>query len=197
MVLPRIDDQLSFSPDIAQGLIHLFATEQRHVEILVATKKHGWGFDPVGMQKGIRDLDPWLKTTFPGWPDLVIILPDVLVVTIERERESHASPTGGGFEACVASDQVVGENTAVAPAPNSHLVRVGNSKLYDVVDTGVQVDHFLVAPVPGNTDCVLLAASATAPVIYIQDSISGGGEELLLHPESMLILAIGTTVNAQ
>ena len=54
MKLFRIDDQFSRYSQRSQSLIHLFAADDRNVEVGLTTHKQGWGVDAVGVKERVR-----------------------------------------------------------------------------------------------------------------------------------------------
>ena len=72
------------------------------------------------MQERIRDLHvrlPCLRV--PRWSNLVIVLNDVLVRAVKRDRKGDARAARCGFETVVGGNHVVSQNAAVAPAADS------------------------------------------------------------------------------
>ena len=104
MILVRIDDQLRVDPETSQRLIHLLATLNRHVEIALATEEQCRRLNSIGMQERIRKLlICFPRLWIPGWPNLVVVLNDVLVGAVERHGERGARTTGCGLESVVSS----------------------------------------------------------------------------------------------
>ena len=103
------------------------------------------------MQKWIRDFLVSLPCFWiPGRTDLVVVLNYILIGPIERDRERGARAARRRLEASVAGDQVVGKDSTIAPAANSQPIRVGNTHLDHVIDTGLQVLNLVMPPVSEN-----------------------------------------------
>ena len=83
MVFSGINNQLSVDAHVPQRLIHLFAAQQRHIEIFVAAEEQCGGLNTVGMKERIADLQPWFQPGFPGRPNLIVVLPDLLVMAVK------------------------------------------------------------------------------------------------------------------
>src|SRR3569623_441670 len=66
-----------------------------------------------------------------------------------------------------------------------------------MVDGGLQVDDFQIAPVGGDGGLILLAATGTAAVIDVHDHVAIGGEKLPLEIERVRVLPVGAAVDAK
>src|SRR6185503_17567972 len=131
VVFVRIDDELRVDAETAQRLVHLLTTLNRNVEIAFAAEKERRRLNAIRVQKRIRDLHVRLpRLRIPGWSNLVIVLNDVLIGAVERDRERGARAAGRGFETSVAGDQVVSQDTAITPAANAESLRIGDSHLH-------------------------------------------------------------------
>ena len=53
VILTRISDELRRNVQASQGLVHLFATSQRHVAVGLAAEKKRWRSDAIGVQKRV------------------------------------------------------------------------------------------------------------------------------------------------
>ena len=198
MELVRINDELRIDAQAAQCLIHLLAALNGHVEIAFTAHEKRGRFDAIGVQKRIRELHILFpRGRIPGRPDLVVVLNDVLVGAVERNRKGRPRATCRGFKAGVRCDQVVSQNTAVAPSAHREAIRIGHTDLDGVVDTGEQILHFVVAPVGPNRAREFLAAAGAAAVVHIEDGISFRREKLALGAEAVGVLPIRSAVNPQ
>src|SRR6185369_13215194 len=104
---------------------------------------------------------------------------------------------GGGLEALVLRDQCVGEDAAVAPSSDAELRGVGEAGGDYVIDGGLQVDDFEVAPVRGDRGLILLAAAGAAAIVHVHDDVAVGGEELPLEVERVGVLAVRSAVDTE
>src|SRR6185436_5794748 len=136
--LVRVDNQLRVDTETAQCLIHLLSTLHRHVEVAIATEEQRGRLDSIGVQKRIRKLLIYLpRFWIPGWANLVVVLNDVLVSSVERHCERCACSTGCSLESIVARNQVVSQYAAVTPATNSQSVRISDAHLNYVIDASL------------------------------------------------------------
>src|SRR6185369_15451439 len=123
VILVRVNYQLCVDAKTPQRLIHLLATLHGHVEIAFTTEKQSWRLNPIGVQERIRDFLVRLpRLRIPRRPDFEVVLNDVLVGAVERDRERSAGPAGCAFEARVAGDEIVRQNPAIAPTAHAQLV---------------------------------------------------------------------------
>src|ERR1035438_5811865 len=133
--------------------------------------------DAVGMKEGVGKIQPQLRV-LPGRAELVVVKIGVLIVAVKGDVVRAAGSADRRFESRVAGDYVIGENAAVAPAPNSEPVRIGYTLGHGIIYRGQDVVDFLVSPVGENALAVLGAAPGTSAVINIQDHVSGRGKQL-------------------
>src|SRR5262245_24919983 len=146
--LIRVDHQLGFHPQAAQSLIHLLPALNGYVEIPFAAEKQRRRLDAIRMQKRIRNLDvgfPGLR--IPWRTNLMIVLTDVLISSVERDCERSAGPTGGAFEARITRDEVIGQNSAIAPTAHSQTIGVGYALRNHMINSGQQVVDFTMTPI--------------------------------------------------
>ncbi len=97
----------------------------------------------------------------------------------------------------IGGDHIIGQDAAVAPAAHAQAVRIGHAALDDVIDARLQILHFIVAPVGRDGPGILAAAAGAAAIIHGQHRVAVGGEPLCLCAEGVLILPVGTAVDAQ
>src|SRR5712671_788704 len=136
--LIRVDYQLCIYPQTSKRLIHLLSTLHRHVEVALATEEQGRCLDTIGVQERIRDLYislPGLRV--PGRPNFVVVLDNVLIGSVERDRKCRTCSTGCSLKARVARNHVVSQYPTVAPAANAQFFRIGNSHSDHVIDAGL------------------------------------------------------------
>src|SRR5579871_780651 len=177
MELSGIDDELCGHAECAQRLIHLFAACGGHVEIFFAAEKKCGRFYFVGFEQRVRNLDVRAHA-FPRRPDFIIVLIDVLVNAIKRKRETRACATARGFEACVGSDEIIGEYAAIAPSCYAEFIGVGDSFFDEVINSAVQVDDFFVAPVGRNYFAKRQSPSVASAIIYGNNLITARSKHL-------------------
>lgn len=144
--LAWIDHQLGRDVQAAQSLVHLLASHQRNVEILVATHEKRWRLDAIRVVERIRELDVGFLR-FPRRLEFVVVLMDVLVDSIEHDGVAHTGAAGRRLEARGAGDGVVGENASIAPAANTKTIRIGIAFFDGFIDRGEQVFDFVVSPI--------------------------------------------------
>src|SRR6185437_2308428 len=73
--LVGVDDELGLATKGAEGLVHLLAALDRHIEVTLTAQEQGRGLDAVGVEERVGDFDvcfPGFR--FPGWTDLVVVL---------------------------------------------------------------------------------------------------------------------------
>src|ERR1043165_8867286 len=100
------------------------------------------------MQERIGDLLIRLpRLRIPWWSNLVVVLNDVLIGTIEGDRERSPGAAGSALESGVSPNQVVSENAAVTPTAHTESIRIGDTHLDHVIDAGQQILHFIISPV--------------------------------------------------
>src|SRR5207249_4229747 len=99
MKFVRIDHELSFDSQTTQRLVHLLTTLHRNVEAALAAEEKSRRLDAIGMQERIGDLNVSLpRFRIPRRTDLVVVLNDVLVGAVERDRERRTRAAGCAFE---------------------------------------------------------------------------------------------------
>src|SRR5215213_4694933 len=137
VVLVRIDNQLRINPETAQRLVHLLAALHGHIEVALAPKEECWRLNTIRVQERIRDLHISLpRFRVPRWTNLVIVLNDVLVGSIERNRKRGTGAARCRFESRVSRDQVISQNATITPATHTESVWISNTHLDHVIDTG-------------------------------------------------------------
>ena len=184
MIFVRIDDQLRLNTKAPQCLVHLLAALDGDVKVALATQKKRRRFDPIRMQKRVRDFLIRLpRLRLPRRADLVIVLKDVLVRSVKCDGKRRAGPARPGLESRVAGDHIIGQYTAVTPAAHTQFVRIGDAHFDNVIDTGKQVLDFVVPPIGGNRPRKFLTASRTAPIVYGQNGVSVSRKELTFSVE--------------
>src|SRR6266481_4051382 len=124
VVLPGIDNELRRDPERAQGLIHLLAAGYRHVEVPVTAQEQRRSADPVGVKERVGHLEPRRRIA-PRRSELGVVFHAVFVGAVGRELVAAAGAADRRLEARVTRDQVVGEQTAVAPAADPQACRIG------------------------------------------------------------------------
>jgi hypothetical protein len=128
VVFVWIDDELRVDTETAQRLVHLLTTLDRHVEVSLAPEKQRGCLNAIGVQERIRDFNVRLpRLWIPGWSNLVVVLNDVLIRPIERDRESRARAARSRFESIVGRDQVISEYAAITPATDTKPIPVRTS----------------------------------------------------------------------
>src|SRR5256885_17014179 len=91
-----------------------------------------------------RSLQPQRRVA-PRRPELRVVFDDVLVGAVGRELVAAAGAADRRLEARVTRDEIVGQQTAVAPATDAQARRIGQPQADRVIDPGEQVLDFLVA----------------------------------------------------
>src|SRR5262245_48885483 len=114
--LIRVNNQLRIDSQASQCLIHLLTSLHRHVEVSFTTEEQRRCLNSIRMQERIREFHICIPGLWiPRWSNLVIILDDVLVGSIERDSEGSTSPARRAFESIVAGDQVISQYPTIAP----------------------------------------------------------------------------------
>src|SRR5437773_11600298 len=94
----RVDDELRVDVEAAKSLIHLLPALHGHVEVALTTEEQRGCLDPIGVQERIRDLLVRLpRFGVPRRADLVVVLDDVLIRAVERDRERRAGAARRGL----------------------------------------------------------------------------------------------------
>jgi len=83
-----------------------------------------------------------------------------------------AGTADGRLEAAIRGDGVVGQDAAIAPAADRQSITVRNAPTDQVVDTGQQVLHFLVAPIGNDGLRICGAAAAAATIVDPQHHVA-------------------------
>src|SRR5215213_817574 len=150
------------------------------------------------MQERVRDLHVCLpRLRIPGWTNLVVVLNDVLVGTVECDSKGSTGAARCTFESRVTGDQVVSEDAAVTPATDTEPIRIGNTHLDHVIDAGEQILHFIVAPIGKDRARELLPPTGAAAVVHGKDGVTVRRKKLTLGAEGVLVLPVWTTVNSE
>ena len=103
------------------------------------------------MQEWIRNLHigfPGFRA--PGRANLVIVLNDILISTIESDRERRARATGCAFEARVGGDHVIGQDSAITPAADAQSLGIGDAQSDCMINSCFQIFDFVMTPVRKN-----------------------------------------------
>ena len=108
---------------------------------------------------------------FPGGADFVVVLNNVLVGAVKSDGERRAGAAGCSLEPCVAGNHVIRQDAAVAPSADAELVGIGDAHLDDMIDSGLQILDFVMAPVGKNSPRILCAAARTAAIVHCQHGI--------------------------
>src|SRR5829696_531561 len=136
VVLVRIDDQLRVDPEAAQRLVHLLTALNGNVEVAFAAHEERRRLNAIGVQERVRNLHVRLpRLWIPRRANLVIVLNDVLIGAVESDSKGCACAAGGGFEAIVGRDQVIGQDTAVTPAAHTKSIGISDAHLDRVIDS--------------------------------------------------------------
>src|SRR5262245_15270131 len=184
MILVGINHELRLDAETAERLVHLLASGYRHVEIALAAQKERRSFDTVGVEEWVREFLIGLPSFRVPWrADLVVVLNNILVRSIEANRESCARAAGRRLEAIVAGDQVIGQDAAIAPTADAQPIWISHPHLDDVIDARLQVLDFVMTPVGEDRARELLPSAGAAAIIHGQDRVSIGREELPLQTE--------------
>jgi hypothetical protein len=85
------------------------------------------------------------------------------------------------LEACVAGDEVIGQQAAVTPATHAESRRVGQPRGDGVVDSREEIGHLLVAPIREYAARELAAAAGAAAIINREHDVAMGCEQLPLE----------------
>jgi hypothetical protein len=93
-----IDHQLRGHSQRRQRLVHLLAAGQRDIPIFLPTQKQRRGLDLVGVQERIGDPIPGFQPGLPRRSDLFVILNDVLIDAVQRERKCSPCAACGGLK---------------------------------------------------------------------------------------------------
>ena len=80
-------------------------------------------------------------------PTFIVVLNDVLVGSVERDRKRGARATRPGLETIIGCDQVVSQDAAITPTADAESIRIRDAHLYSVVHSSQQILHFVVATV--------------------------------------------------
>ena len=134
---------------------------------------------------------------FHGWPDLLVVLDDVLVDAVQRHAQRDAGAADRRLEARVGGDRVVGRDAAVAPPADAEPIRIGNALLDRFIHRAEQIDDFEIAPVAVDRLLERVAAARAAAIVDRQHDVAIGGEELAIERERVLILAVRAAVDDQ
>ena len=114
-----------------------------------------------------------------------------MVGAVEGDGEGGARAAGGGFEARIRSDHVIGEDAAVAPAAHAKTVGIGHAFGDHAVDAGLQIFHFIMPPIGGDGSLVFGAAAVAAAIIHAQDGIAVSSELLRFEVEACASWPLG------
>src|SRR5438270_7961685 len=87
--LTRVHDQLCGGANALQRLIHLFAANERHVEVFLASHEQRRRLDLVRVKKRIRQLQIRLDV-LPWRLQFVVVLQDVLIDSVHAEEIRRA-----------------------------------------------------------------------------------------------------------
>src|SRR5690242_9540828 len=155
MELAGIYDEFRLSAKGSQGLVHLFAPENRNVPVDTAShEKRGRGDVFHFVEKG--QLVPY-GVVFPGVAELSVIVELILIVAIEAGEFGGAGAGNRGFETLRLGDDEVRGDAPVGPAPDAELIGIGNALRYSVVHHGHVVLKILVAPISPDRLAIILA----------------------------------------
>lgn len=80
--LGGIDDQFGGDAEGAEGLVHLFAADDRDVEVVLTAHEEGGRFDAIGVQERIGNFDPGIER-LPRRAQFVGVLKNVLVGAVK------------------------------------------------------------------------------------------------------------------
>src|SRR5947209_1343034 len=129
------------------------------------------------MEERIRDSHPYVGM-FPGAPDFILIVADVLIGAVSRENVCDAGTTRGSLEPRLAGDDLIREHPAVTPTTHGQPSGIGNALRDGIIDCRQNVLGIDVAPV--GVDClrIILASSGTAARVGGNYYISMCCEEL-------------------
>src|SRR5262249_55454628 len=128
VILVGINDHLSVDAQTPQSLIHLLAALNRHVEVALAAEKQSRCLDAIRVQERVGDLLISLpRLRIPRRADLVIVLNDVLIRAVERNRERRPRAPGSCLEAGIPCPGLVGQDSTAAPTPAADSVRSGDA----------------------------------------------------------------------
>src|SRR5882724_5271817 len=201
VVLTWVDDELRGNAERAKREIHLLASDDGYIEVLVTTHEQGRGANPVRMQQRIGQFHIQSGVA-PRIAQLLVILDVVLIYGIRAERIGGAGATECRPEALVRSNRVIGQHSAIAPASDSELLRVGNSLLDQVVHAGDEILDFFVSPVGKDCAGEGITSSAAAAIVDAEDHKPVCGKQLAfeLIPvkcKRVLVLQVRTPVYPQ
>src|SRR5262245_28666969 len=103
-----INDQLRRDAARFKRLIHLFATDDRNVEISLAANIQRWRSDRAGLEKRRRNAQPRFGI-LPRRAKLLFITKYILIRAVKRNLISCSGAAYGRSESVIARDDVVGE----------------------------------------------------------------------------------------
>src|SRR5262249_30409955 len=99
------------------------------------------------------------------------------------------------FETRGASDGVIGEDAAVAPAADTEAVGISVALLDGFVDAGEQVFDFMMTPVGEDSLRIVASAAPASPRSGVGHGESPNRAELALKGEAVRVLSVGSSVN--
>ena len=152
--LARIHHKQRWHAEPSQALIHLLAIDHRYVCIHIAAHNESWRGD-LGYAIERRQFFPQ-RAILPREPEFVFPIARIQIVAPIGDVQKFTGAGNRGLEPRSLGNNKICGDSAVGPAADSELLRIGNSLRHSVIHHGHVVGEILVTPVRENRFAVVL-----------------------------------------